>query len=68
MSAVKVSVDPDICGGHSDCVMHAPEVFDFRDHDDVVSVLLPEPPAELHDKVRKACATCPNGAITVEDD
>ena len=64
---MRVTVDPDVCGGHSDCVMLAPEVFNFRDHDDVVTVLLPEPPEHLHDKVRKACTTCPTGAITIED-
>lgn len=60
-------MDKDVCGGHGECVVFAPEVFDFVGDDDVVSVLQPEPPAELQDKVRKACATCPTGAISLAE-
>jgi ferredoxin len=64
---MRVNVDKDVCGGHGDCVMSAPEVFDFVGEDDVVSVLVSEPPESLHDSVREASEVCPTGAISVQD-
>ena len=64
---MRVHVDKDVCGGHGDCVMTSPEVFDFVGDDDVVSVLIGEPPEELHDSVREACEVCPTGAISVSE-
>jgi ferredoxin len=64
---MRVNVGKDVCGGHGDCVMTAPEVFDFVGDDDVVSVLISEPPTELHDSVREACNVCPTGAISVQE-
>jgi ferredoxin len=64
---MRVIVDKDVCGGHGDCAMTAPEVFDFVGDDDVVSVLIDEPPAELQDSVREACEVCPTGAISVRE-
>lgn len=64
---MRVKVDQGVCGGHGDCIMTAPEVFDFVDDEDVVSVLISEPPEKLHACVREACEVCPTGAISVED-
>jgi ferredoxin len=64
---MRVSVDKDVCGGHGDCVMAAPDVFDFAGDDVVVSVLISEPPEKLHASVREACEVCPTGAISVEE-
>jgi len=64
---MQVKVDQDVCGGHGDCVMTSPEVFDFAGDDDVVSVLITEPPENLWDSVREACEVCPTGAISVQE-
>ena len=64
---MRVRVDKDVCGGHGDCVMTAPELFDFVGDDDVVSVLIDEPPERLQDSAREACEVCPTGAISVHD-
>ncbi len=47
--------------------MHAPEVFDQRDEDGVVVLLVGDPPAEQDEATRKATASCPAQAIHVEE-
>lgn len=64
---MKVTVDPDLCQGHQMCLGEAPEVFGFDRDADRAVVLLPEPPAPLHDAVRTAARYCPALAITLED-
>ena len=64
---MRVSVDKDVCGGHGDCVLTAPGVFDFGGDDDVVSVLVDDPPEAMHDRAREAARVCPTGAISVAD-
>ncbi len=64
---MRVEVDGDVCGGHGDCVLAAPGVFDFEGDDDVVSVLQPEPPEKLWDACRDARDVCPTQAITVTE-
>ncbi len=64
---MKVRVDSSVCGGHSDCTVTAPEVFAFVDDDDeVVTVIQPDPPAELRAKVQMAADCCPTQAISIE--
>ncbi|MFD7714106.1 ferredoxin [Streptomyces sp. NPDC059785] len=66
--AVKLSVDEDRCCGAGACVLAAPEVFDQRDEDGIVTLLDSEPAAEQHDAVREAAAVCPTAAITLTED
>jgi ferredoxin len=40
---VKVTVDQDRCCGAGTCVMLAPEVFDQREDDGIVELLVAEP-------------------------
>jgi ferredoxin len=40
-------------------------VFDQRDTDGIVFLLDDNPPAELHDDVRRAAALCPARAISL---
>jgi ferredoxin len=49
------------------CVMHAAEVFDQREDDGVVQLLIDEPGREFADKTRKAAAACPALAIHIEE-
>ncbi|MEM9255081.1 MAG: ferredoxin [Pseudomonadota bacterium] len=69
--ALKVTVDMDLCQGHSVCLGECPEVFDVVDSEDgypQVVVLMDEPPAELRDKVVAAAQFCPNHVISVSED
>jgi ferredoxin len=62
-----VSVDQDTCVSSGMCVMNASEVFDQRDDDGVVELLVAEPGPEFAEKTRKAAAACPALAIQIEE-
>jgi ferredoxin len=47
--------------------MAAPQVFLLGQDDGHAYVANEEVPSELEDAVRKAAATCPEGAITVQE-
>jgi ferredoxin len=64
---MKVIVDPDLCEVNALCVAEAPEVFDLSG-DEVVDVLLPEPPPELESAVIDAATACPKQALRVITD
>jgi ferredoxin len=64
---VKVTVDQDRCVSSGMCVMSAADVFDQRDDDGVVELLVSEPGAELAEDTRKAAAACPALAIHLEE-
>ncbi len=64
---MKVAVDQDQCVSSGQCVLNAGEVFDQRDDDGVVELLIPEPGPELADQTRKAAAACPALAIHIEE-
>lgn len=64
---MKVRVDVDACVGAGQCVLAAPEVFDQRDEDGMVVVLLENPPAHLEAASKHAAVLCPALAILVDD-
>lgn len=60
-----IDADQEKCVGAGQCVMAAPDLFDQRDSDGVVEVLVPDP-ADSHEReAREAETTCPAAAITV---
>jgi ferredoxin len=61
---MKVTVDPDLCEANALCVAAAPEVFDLMD-DDVVDILLPEPPPEMESAVAEAVIACLKQALRI---
>lgn len=63
---MKVTVDYDVCESNGVCEGFAPEVFRLDD-DDMLQVLISEPPPEMHDDVRTAADRCPKQAITIEE-
>jgi len=68
--AMKVTVDLDLCQGHSVCLGECPEVFAVADSDEgypQVRVLIECPPEALRQKVMTAAMYCPNHVITVEE-
>lgn len=64
---MKVDVDEDKCCGAGQCVLLAPEVFDQRDEDGIVTLLDAEPPEQLHATVREAASVCPTAAIGLNE-
>ncbi|MEU8988177.1 ferredoxin [Streptomyces sp. NPDC048558] len=65
---MKVNVDQGRCCGAGQCVLIAPEVFDQRDEDGIVTLLEPSPAEGLQAAAREAAAVCPASAITIESD
>lgn len=64
---MKVRVDPDLCQGHTLCALAAPDLFLLREEDGHAYVASEDVDASRSDVVRRAAATCPEGAITVEE-
>jgi ferredoxin len=49
------------------CVMNSPDVFDQRDDDGVVVLLIENPSSDQADITRVAAAACPALAIQIEE-
>lgn len=64
---MRVIVDFSACAAHGDCVVAAPEIFELGDDDDVVRVLIEEPPEELRASAQAASDACPMMAIRIDD-
>ncbi len=65
MATYRVEVDATRCVGSGQCVARAPEVFDQREEDGIVVLLLAEPGPERREAVERAALLCPAQAITV---
>ncbi|MET9555296.1 ferredoxin [Streptomyces sp. NPDC006645] len=65
---MRVVVDADMCVGAGQCVLAAPEVFDQRDEDGMVVLLLENPPGHLEEAVDQASLLCPALAIRTVDE
>jgi ferredoxin len=63
---MKVIVNFDLCSSNAVCMSIVPEVFEVRD-DGFLYVLNEEPGEEFAEGVHDAVASCPNGAISIED-
>ena len=63
---MKVLVDYDLCTSNAVCMGIAPEVFEVRD-DGFMYVLNENPGPEFDERLRRAVAGCPNGAISIEE-
>ena len=63
---IKVYVDQDKCVGAGHCVRAAPDVFDQRDDDGIVVLLMEEVPQGLAQNLIKAERLCPSQAIRIE--
>lgn len=67
---MRLTADLDLCQGHGMCQEEAPEVFRVVESDDGsyghVEILVAEPDASLHERVKEAVAFCPNRALKFE--
>jgi ferredoxin len=63
---LRVSVDHDECEANAVCVGIAPEVFELDD-DEVLHILVEQPPADLVDRVREAVDSCPKRALFMKE-
>ena len=63
---IKVHVDADRCVGAGHCVRAAGEVFDQREEDGIVVLLMEEAPDRLAKQLEKAETLCPSQAIRIE--
>ncbi|MEE3849451.1 ferredoxin [Gordonia sp. LSe1-13] len=62
---MRVDVDRQLCEGHAQCVLLAPEVFDVGDDD--LAVWQENPPEAARESVRAAVSACPRQAISMVD-
>ena len=63
---ITIHVDEDRCVGAGHCVRAAASVFDQRDDDGIVVLLVDEAPNEMLAALTKAQALCPSQAIRIE--
>lgn len=62
---MKILVDYDLCESNGVCVKIAPDVFRLDENDELQHN--ESPPAEQHEKVKKAVMRCPRGALRLEE-
>ena len=65
LALMHITVDYDLCEGHGQCLLAAPDVFDIPDDAEQVVVLNPDPPEADRDRVIRAAAMCPAQAIRI---
>ena len=63
---MRVIVNYDLCTSNAVCMGIAPEVFEVRD-DGFMYVLNDQPGPEFDDRLRQAVASCPNGALSLQE-
>ena len=64
---MRVVVDQDKCVSSGQCVLNASDVFDQREDDGVVELLIANPDPDMAPDVRNAAAACPALAIKLEE-
>lgn len=63
--AIVITTDETRCCGSGNCALTAPDVFDQRDEDGVVTVLEPAPSPDQYERVRTAVERCPTSALGI---
>jgi ferredoxin len=64
---MKIKVDFDLCESNALCEAIAPDVFELDD-DDYLQLKTEETTSENLEDVRRAVASCPRAAISIEGD
>lgn len=63
---MKLLVDYDLCEGHGECAIAAPDVFDLDESGEKVVLLQEEPGEELREQVVEAVKICPIAALQLK--
>ena len=63
---IRIRIEQDKCVGAGHCVRAAPEIFDQREDDGIVVLLMAEAPDARVADVQKAERLCPAQAIRIE--
>jgi ferredoxin len=66
--AFRLSLDLAKCQGYANCLIEAPEIWDFDDEEDVAVLKDPDPADGLREKAAASARCCPAQAITFEED
>ena len=65
--AYKVVFDRSKCQGYANCIIEAPEIWDFDEDADIAVLRQEQPSDELRAKADASARGCPAHAIEVED-
>ena len=63
---IRIHIDQDKCIGAGHCVRASREVFDQREEDGIVVLLMAEAPDDFAPELEKAERLCPSQAIRIE--
>jgi sterol 14-demethylase len=63
---IRIAVDRDLCQGHGDCALVAPEVFEVDPAERKVRLRIERPDDPLRERVAEAVRRCPTGALSIE--
>lgn len=65
--AYKMVFDRDLCQGYANCIIEAPEIWDFDEDDDTAVLRQEMPPEDLRAKAEASARGCPAHAISIEE-
>lgn len=63
---MKVTVDLRTCKAYANCIVEAPDVFDFNDETGKVKMLVDVIDPSMEDDVRRAVGACPVHALSID--
>jgi ferredoxin len=63
---LKMVFDSGKCQGYANCIIEAPEIWDFDEDTDTAVLRVEHPAEELRAKAEASARCCPASAITVE--
>lgn len=63
----KVVLEPEKCQGYANCLIEAPEIWDFDDSNDRALLKINNPDEKLRSKAEASARCCPAQAIRIED-
>ncbi|WP_326834751.1 ferredoxin [Amycolatopsis rhabdoformis] len=65
--SLHVVFDPGKCQGYANCLIEAPEIWDFDEDTDTAVLRQADPPEAVRAKAEAAARCCPAQAITLEE-
>lgn len=65
--AYKLALDTGKCQGYANCLIEAPEIWDFDEDTDTAVLRQEQPSADLRAKAEASARGCPASAISITD-